>query len=235
MVAFRGSLEGLLCFQLVSMQPTALNQFLDHQRTPIVTHKEQGELRNGLPRPVEILSKHHIYDEFAKLRDADIIAEQNPLLAIDLYKGLITRNGGLKETAIKRAGDLYFRLAFKNYGSNPFEILVERININDALSFYEDIIKNHGESAYVPEANLNLGKLVCCTLQNKDVKKGVAYLHEALRTGSDSVKQQALVMLLNIARYHVGSDYRDLGLRKTEDYSKELQEIGQKVRHLQPK
>ena len=117
----------------------------------------------------------------------------------------------LKEEAIKIKGDKYKKSVIEKHGNESA--------IKEALAFYNGVIQNHKNSNYLAEAYLNSGRLICCTIENKDTIEGTKRLKKASEIAIDiNVKADAVYLLGFIKRY--STDPEDF--KEAKEYFEEI-------------
>ncbi len=89
-----------------------------------------------------------------KLRQADDIARNNPISAIPFYRNVMLEKGLERDEAIEKLMRIFDKLV------DPVEYEKNRWHFENALSFYDDVIKNHQDSKHIGMAHLKSGKII---------------------------------------------------------------------------
>lgn len=123
----------------------------------------------------------------------------------------------LKERSIKKIGDMYKKLIIEGNASKK--------TIEDAKNFYGNVIKNHSKNPYVPEAYLNLGRIICCVQEPKDFYGGMQILKKAYETSTNiNIKVDALLLLGFLHRDNSSLDSR-FNLKEAKEYFQKIIEL----------
>lgn len=114
-------------------------------------HPEYGPLQNRSPPHYAQASQEELS---VRIREADDMAKKIPVSAIPFYRSIMIDKGSDRDTAIGRLINIFDRLA------DPAIYEDNKWFFENAVSFYDDTIKNHQDSPHIGIVYLKLGRKI---------------------------------------------------------------------------